>query len=120
MSCNCCENQYPIGGQNETANCHANGALSRLGACSSKQAKVEESLDNPVNCTTAEGDIRALQSEKRNAAQQAAAGVQAIVPVSAVVHLVQGTEDTQFRVMIGDYDKAIDKRIAEIKAECGY
>ena len=84
-----------------------------------KEANVEESLDDQVNCLTAEGDIRALQSEKQHAAEQAAAGVQAIVPVSALVHMVQGTEDTQLRVMIGDYDKAIDTRIKQIKETCG-
>ena len=64
------------------------------------------------------GDIRALKAEKKHAAEQAAAGAQAIVPVSALVNLVEGTEDTQIRVMIGDYDEAIDKRIAEIQTTC--
>ena len=87
--------------------------------CASHEAKVEESLDDQINCKTAEGDIRALRAEKKHAAEQAATGVQAIVPVSALINMVEGTEDTQLRVMIGDYDKAIDKRIAQIEAKCG-
>jgi hypothetical protein len=88
-------------------------------ATAKQEKKVADSLDDTINCPTAEGDIRALESEKKHANQQAAAGVQAIVPVSAIVHMVQGTEGTQFKVMTGDYDKAIDKRIAQIKEACG-
>lgn len=88
-------------------------------SCASHEASVEATLDDQINCKTAEGDVRALLAEKKHAAEQAAAGAQAIVPVSALVNMVEGTEDTQFRVMIGDYDKAIDKRIAQIDAQCG-
>jgi hypothetical protein len=90
-----------------------------VSATAKHEKKVEASLDDTIHCSTAEGDIRALKSEKRNAAQQAEAGVQAIVPVSALVHMVQGTEGTQFKVTVGDYDKAIDKRIAQIQEACG-
>lgn len=58
-------------------------------------------------------------NEKAHASDQAKAGVHAIVPVSAIAHMVEGTEDTQFRVMTGKYDEAIDKRIAQIKTKCG-
>ena len=57
--------------------------------------------------------------KKQHAADQALAGVQAIVPIGAIAHMMEGTEDTQLRVMTGEYDEAIDKRIAQIKAKCG-
>ena len=95
------------------------GLVAVLTGCASKQAVVEESMDVPINCKTAEGDLRALQSEKQHVTDQVAAGVQAIVPFSAIAHMVQGTEDTQLRVMTGEYDEALDKRIAQIKTECG-
>jgi NADPH-dependent curcumin reductase CurA len=38
---------------------------------------------------------------------------------SIVVGLVTGTEKTKLEVGTGDYNKMIDKRIAEIKKTCG-
>lgn len=73
----------------------------------------------PVTCATAEADIRALESEKVHAAQQLAAGVTAIVPIGLVVNLAEGTEGSQLKVAIGDYNTMLDDRIIEIKMECG-
>ena len=71
-----------------------------------------------VNCATAEGDIRALQSEKVHASQQLAAGITAIVPISLVVGVATGTEGTKAKVATGDYNKMLDDKITEIKLEC--
>ena len=92
-----------------------------LPACALKDKKVEKELkqDLPINCATAEGDIRMLQHEKAHVAQQVIVGVTAIVPASLVIGLVTGTETEKIRVATGDYNKAIDKRIAEIKSQCG-
>jgi hypothetical protein len=90
-----------------------------LSACAFQQKKVEKELKSPINCATAEGDIRALEHEKAHVAQQIAEGVTAIVPISLVVGVVTGTEGTKLRVATGKYNKMIDKRIAEIKTECG-
>jgi hypothetical protein len=92
-----------------------------LPACTLKDKKVEKELkqDLPINCATAEGDIRMLQQEKAHVAQRIVDGVTAIVPASLVVGLVTGTETEKIRVATGDYNKAIDKRIAEIKSQCG-
>ena len=90
-----------------------------LSACAIGQKKVEKELKSPINCATAEGDIRALEHEKAHVAQQIAEGVMAIVPISLVVGIVTGTEGTKLKVATGEYNKMIDKRIAEIKTECG-
>jgi len=90
-----------------------------LPACAMKQKKVEKEMKQPVNCATAEGDIRMLQHEKAHVVQQIAEGVTAIVPASLVIGLVTLTEKEKIRVATGEYNKAIDKRIAEIKAQCG-
>ena len=74
--------------------------------------QVQEDLARPINCATAEGDIRVLKSEKAHVGKQIAAGVQAIVPVSLVYHLIKHTEDDQIKVATGEYDKMIDQRIA--------
>ena len=93
-----------------------------LSACTtSKKEKAtmsELKADNPVQCSTASGDLRALNAEKAHVGSEIGAGVGAIVPISLVVNLVEGTEGTEFKVASGDYNDMIDKRIAEIKAEC--
>ena len=74
---------------------------------------------NPINCTTAEGDIRALQGEKAHALDQIAKGVTAIAPAGFVLGMITGTEKKKLEVASGDYNQMIDKRISEIKQQCG-
>jgi len=80
--------------------------------------EVQEDLAKPINCATAEGDIRVLKSEKAHVGKKIAAGVESIAPPSLVFHLIKHTEDDQIKVATGEYDKMIDKRIAEIEADC--
>jgi len=82
-----------------------------------KMAQQEEK--KPVNCATAEGDIRSLKSEKVHAAQQLEAGITAIVPIGLVAGVATGTEGTKAQMATGEYNKKLDKKIAEIKQECG-
>jgi hypothetical protein len=84
-----------------------------------KAKKVEKEMKQPINCAHAEGDIRVLQSEKAHVASEIANGVTAIIPASLVIGLVTLTEGEKVRIATGEYNKAIDKRIAEIKAQCG-
>jgi hypothetical protein len=90
-----------------------------LPACAMKQKKVEKEMKQPINCATAEGDIRMLKQEKAHVAQQIVEGVTAIVPASLVLGIVTGTEGTKIKVATGEYNKAIDKRMSEIKSQCG-
>lgn len=89
--------------------------------CAFEQRKVEKQLRDPsaVNCATAQGDIRMLQGEKANVLQRIAEGATAIYPAGLVVGLATGTEGTKFQVAAGDYNDMIDRRIAEIKSDCG-
>jgi len=93
-----------------------------LSACATtkkeKSTMAELKQDQPVQCATASGDLRALNAEKAHVGSEIGAGVGAIVPISLVVNLVEGTEGTEFKVASGDYNDMIDKRIAEIKAAC--
>ena len=95
--------------------------LMTLAGCAMQQKQVEQSLQNPapVNCRTADGDIRVLQSEKATVAQRVAEGATAIYPAGAVLGIVGGTEGTKLSVATGEYDRMIDARIAEIKRTCG-
>jgi len=73
----------------------------------------------PVNCATAQGDLRVLQSEKAHVVQQVAMGVTSIYPAGLVLGLLTGTEGTKLQVATGEYNKMIDSKIAEIKSTCG-
>jgi PBP1b-binding outer membrane lipoprotein LpoB len=87
--------------------------------CSDKYKKGEKQMKQPINCATAEGDIRLLMHEKAHVSDQIESGVTAIVPAGAVIGIVTKTEGTKLKVATGEYNKMIDKRIAEIKAQCG-
>ena len=96
------------------------GAALLLSGCA-MQFKEEEKAaqQQPVNCATAQGDIRVLQGEKAHVVQQIAMGVTSIYPAGLVLGLLTGTEGTKIQVATGEYNSMIDKKIAEIKSTCG-
>ena len=87
--------------------------------CAAQYQANEAALQQPINCATAEGDIRVLQGEKTNAVQQAAAGATAIAPAGIVMGLVTGTENTKLQVATGQYNIMIDNKISAIRRTCG-
>jgi hypothetical protein len=91
-----------------------------LTACASdKVTKGQVDAKMPVNCASAEADIRVLKSEKVHASEQLAAGVGSIVPVGIFTNAVSGTTTTNIKVTTGEYNKMLDAKIAEIKKTCG-
>ena len=72
-----------------------------------------------VDCSTAEADLAHLQHEKLSTVERMGKGVEAIFPISLVVHTAKGTEGKTVKMATGDYNKKIDERIAEIKKACG-
>lgn len=91
-----------------------------LAGCSDAKVKQgERDLQRPINCATAEGDIRMLQHEKTHVEEQILAGVKSISPAGAVVGVATGAEGENLQVTTGDYNQKIDQRIAEIRSECG-
>jgi len=89
-------------------------------SCAAQFKQEEQSAKTaPINCNTAQGDLRVLQSEKANVVQQIAMGVTMIYPASAVLSILTGVEGTKYQVATGEYNEAIDKKIAEIKRTCG-
>ena len=91
-----------------------------LPGCAMKLKKEEKAAEQmPVNCATADGDLRVLQGEKAHVAEQIAMGVTAIYPAGLVVGLLTGTEGTKFQVATGEYNKKLDAKIAQIQNECG-
>ena len=87
-------------------------------ACSPISQQAQQDLAKPVNCPTAEGDIRVLQSEKAHVMTQIASGVTALVPAAAVMSVVTGSEKAKLQVATGEYNRAIDDKIATIKKTC--
>ena len=92
-----------------------------ISCAAQKQKKVEAELGgqyHPINCATAEGDLRLLAHEKANVAQRIVEGVTALTPAGIVIGIVTWTETTKLKVAVGQYNKMIDKRIAAIKQTC--
>ena len=83
-------------------------------------ATADETLKrHPINCATAEGDLRAIAAEKKHAEDKQLESVAAITPAGALLGLVTGTENKRLQMLSGDYIKQLDARSAEIKAKCG-
>ena len=82
-----------------------------------KDEKAAEQM--PVNCATADGDLRVLRSEKTHVAEEIALGVTAIYPAGLVIGLLTGTEGTKIQVATGEYNKKLDAKIAQIQSTCG-
>jgi len=89
-----------------------------VAGCAMQEKQTMQSLNQPISCGTAEGDIRVLQSEKVHVAGQIASGLTAIAPAGIVMGVLTGTESTKLRVAAGDYNTKIDQRIAEIRTTC--
>lgn len=96
-------------------------ALTMSVSCAMKQKKVEKELSEagPVDCTTAQGDLRLLNHEKANVAERVAEGITSIYPAGLLMGLLTRTEGTKMKVAVGEYNKAIDTRMAQIKETCG-
>lgn len=93
------------------------GFLAGCGPSISEQGKAN--LAKPVNCQTAKRDIAALEKEKASVARQVTAGVQSVVPASAIMGLLGGDTRNRAKVATGAYNREIDAKIAEIKKACG-
>ena len=96
--------------------------LASCGSPVSKEAKMQ--MQKPIDCADAKEDIAALENEKASVAQRIGQGARFVVPVSVVVNIFQegsGSDKVKERksVASGDYNKAIDAKIAEIKQTCG-
>jgi hypothetical protein len=96
--------------------------LALAAGCAAKapapEKQVEASLAQPVDCSTAEADIKLLTSEKARTAQEIENGVSSIVPIGAVAHIFGRSEKESFEIGTGEYNRKLDAKIAEIKKQC--
>ncbi len=85
--------------------------------------EVKRMKAKPIVCADAEQDIAALKSEKASVLKRVGAGARFVIPIAVVVHIFQegsGSKIVEDRkaVASGDYNKAIEAKIAEIKSTC--
>ena len=93
-------------------------ALFLAAGCASKYAKVEKSFEQPINCSTAEVDIRALEEDKVSKATEAAEGLSYALPTTILVGAITGTGGAKYEVGTGEYNRKIDERIDKIRSTC--
>ena len=95
--------------------------LASCGSPVSKEAKMQ--MQKPIDCSDAKEDIATLENEKASVARRVAQGATFVIPVAVVVNIFQegsGSNNVADRksVASGDYNEAIDAKIAEIKSTC--
>ncbi len=94
-------------------------AVMLSGCVAQKEAKEVKAAEvAPVNCATAEGDIRMLRSEKASVEERIAEGVASIVPVGFLIGVATQTEGDRIDMAIGDYNQILNKEIAKVKSKC--
>ena len=97
----------------------AMGLVALVSGCAEHEKKdLAAAQAMPVNCATATGDLRVLNSEKASTASKIGNGISMVAPIGLVAGLVTGTEKTKYEVTTGEYNKALDTKIAQIKAAC--
>lgn len=87
-------------------------------ACAPISQEAKRDLRRPVNCASAEEHIRSLQGQKAGTEKQILNGVAAALPGNVIVGVFTGEEDERIAVASGDYNQAIDLKIARIKQTC--
>ena len=87
-------------------------------SCASKYAKVEDSFAQPINCSTAQVDIRALEEDKVSKTTEAATGVSYALPTTIFMGAITGTGGATYDVGTGAYNQKIDERIDRIRSTC--
>lgn len=109
------------------------GAL--LVACEAIEQAEESNkvLEAPVNCATAEDDLRILERERASVADRKAAGASTMASTSQIYgsgstggrtgyeissqHMAD--QQTSLQMQMDRYQQAVEKKIAEIKKTCG-
>ncbi|MBU6378539.1 MAG: hypothetical protein KJS95_08400 [Gammaproteobacteria bacterium] len=76
-------------------------------------------LKKPVDCSTAEEDIKRLSAAKPDGVKQTMTLAQTLSPSGLVVGLVTEDLDNRKRVISGEHGEDIDRRIAQMARTCG-
>jgi hypothetical protein len=93
-------------------------ALVLVTGCARKYQKIEQSLDQPINCATARQDIQTLESQKVSKSEEAAVGMSYALPTTVFIGALTGAGGAQYEVGTGEFNRKIDDRIAAIREQC--
>ncbi len=97
-------------------------AFALLAGCASKapapQKEVQANLAKSIDCSTAQSDIKTLNSEKARTSQEIEDGASSVIPIGAVAHMFGGSEKESLEIGTGEYNKKLDAKIAEIQKQC--
>ena len=88
-------------------------------ACSPVSYEGKQALEEPVDCMTAEQDMKTLEDERASVAKQIVVGASNIIPVGAVVRLLRGQWTEGAKVAVGDYNARLEQKMREIHRYCG-
>jgi hypothetical protein len=67
------------------------------------------------NCARIDRQIAALEKEKQENDQRLLAGIQSVAPALAAINIVAGTYGRNVAIATGDWAKAIDRKLAELR-----
>lgn len=96
-------------------------ALAFLAACASNAMRAEDVSSIHADCSNVDEKIAILQQEKEENNKRTRAGVQAIVPVSAVYNMVRGDYRHNLSIATGEWAEMVDAKLLELnslKARC--
>lgn len=96
--------------------------LALAAGCAAKapapEKQVQASLSKSIDCSTAQADIKTLNSEKARTSQEIENGASSIIPIGAVAHMFGRSEKESFEIGTGEYNRKLDAKIAEIRKQC--
>jgi hypothetical protein len=93
-------------------------ALVLVTSCARKYQKIEESLEQPINCATARQYIKTLQGQKVSKGEEAAVGMSYALPTTVFIGALTGAGGAQYEVGTGEFNRKIDERIADVRVQC--
>jgi len=80
--------------------------------------RAKADIKRPIDCSTAQADIKILEGEKISTSDQAKSGVKMVVPASAARAILHGDYLDRGKVATGEYNDEIDAKIKKIKDTC--
>ena len=89
-----------------------------LVSCAAISDEARYYMDKPIDCSTAEADIKSLEGAKASSVKRVASGVRTIAPAAAVVSIVRKDWGNNKKVATGEYNRAIDEKIMELQHAC--
>lgn len=90
------------------------GCFFLLAGCSTPMS-VKQIQSYQSNCSNVASHIKELEKEKKENNHRGLAGVRSVMPASAVVNIVRGQYKTNAQIATGEWAKAVDKKLKELK-----